>query len=354
MSRFGPGIDFVNSDSGATLPGRPRDDVEMEVAALWGWACGKPAIGIHDQLPNGHATMARALQALADHFDLPQGWAYGSKSTTVADWADVVRRSRRIRLPSTVLLRRGDHPAPIFCLHPLSGTLFRYAWMQRHLSTPRTVYGVQSRGLHPGLKPHTDVTTMVHDYIQEVMEIYPTGPMALLGYSLGGLLAQELARQLTVVGRRPDALIIVDANTVWDPARWVRDVFTHFVRGGLQLSVDAEELLSLRPHERYSRLQEIGVTAGALPPGFDPKRLQLIVEMYYHNASAFAIHDLERWDGDLLLVRADQRSGDLGWSAFANDVAIRPLPGNHDEVMSEANVWRVAGVVEDYLTELGL
>ncbi len=65
----------------------------------------------------------------------------------------------------------------------------------------RPVYGLQALGLDPGQEPHDRIETMAAWYVKEIRGVQPQGPYLLGGWSMGGLIALEAARQLNAAGQ---------------------------------------------------------------------------------------------------------------------------------------------------------
>ena len=95
---------------------------------------------------------------------------------------------------------------PLFCIHPVSGMAWCYAEMAQHLDG-RRVYGVQASG--PGELPGT-IAALAERYVHALRSIQPQGPYHLLGWSLGGTLAQEMAVQLTHSGAEVGSVVMLD------------------------------------------------------------------------------------------------------------------------------------------------
>src|ERR671913_266264 len=66
----------------------------------------------------------------------------------------------------------------------------------RRLAGVRDVYGLQCHGISPGNEPDGTVEAMAARYVAAVPTAQPEGPYEVVGYSLGGLIAFEVARQL--------------------------------------------------------------------------------------------------------------------------------------------------------------
>src|SRR5207253_11167405 len=105
---------------------------------------------------------------------------------------------------------QGSQP-PFFCVHPIGGSVFCYRDLARHLGSDQPFYGLQARDLVPNQEPHASVETMAADYIEALRIIQPTGPYRLGGWSLGGVVAFEMAQQLQRQGESISVLALIDS-----------------------------------------------------------------------------------------------------------------------------------------------
>src|SRR5207237_6398881 len=76
--------------------------------------------------------------------------------------------------------------------------------------TDRPVYGLQARGLDASEEPQNRVEDMAATYLEAVRAVQPEGPYAIAGYSLGGLIAFEMARTLAAQGDEVEWLGLID------------------------------------------------------------------------------------------------------------------------------------------------
>lgn len=141
------------------------------------------------------------------------------------DTPTVAGLARRLRggtsgaapLDAVLPLRTRGDKEPLFCLPPASGLAWGFAGLARHLDPERPLYGLQSRGLIPG-HPRTDsLRATVADHLARIREIQPEGPYHLLGYSMGGLVAYEVAVTLQKQGHDVALLAMLDAF----PGVWI-------------------------------------------------------------------------------------------------------------------------------------
>ncbi|MFE8950700.1 alpha/beta fold hydrolase, partial [Streptomyces sp. NPDC007856] len=114
---------------------------------------------------------------------------------------------------SSVLLpfrSRGGH-APFFCVHDVHGLGWEYTYLAQCMPAEYPVYGLQARGFDGATELPRSVTEMATDYVTKIRTVQPSGPYHLLGWSFGGIVAQEMAVQLQAAGEQVAALVILDS-----------------------------------------------------------------------------------------------------------------------------------------------
>jgi acetoacetyl-CoA synthetase len=113
--------------------------------------------------------------------------------------------------PGLALLRPGHGPALV--LAPgLSGTVLECRTLVAALATGRPVWGLQAPGVDDGLAPLPSVAALAAWYAQALQAAQPPGPLLLVGWSFGGAVALELARQLDVTGVAVQRVVLLDSQ----------------------------------------------------------------------------------------------------------------------------------------------
>lgn len=116
-----------------------------------------------------------------------------------------------------VPLRETGAGRPLFLIHGIFGDVSELHPLAERLDTKRPIYALQARGVDLRQEPHSSIVEMVDAYAQSIRSVQPTGPYALAGYSLGGLIAFELARRFRAEGTqstssrfsRPDFMSVI-------------------------------------------------------------------------------------------------------------------------------------------------
>ena len=101
--------------------------------------------------------------------------------------------------------------APLFLIPGLYGFEFLATELADVVKRHRRYFdGLQHRGLSPGSAPFTRVEDLAQDLVRQINEVYPRGPVALMGSSYGGLVAYEVGCQLAAAGRSVEFVLLLD------------------------------------------------------------------------------------------------------------------------------------------------
>lgn len=209
-----PTPDYSQQQSEHTLVA-PRDELELQLTKIWERVLGVRPIGIRDNFfeLGGHSLIAMRLfneieKALGKNILLSTLF----KSQTIEELAAVFRAEESVKNWQSLVQMKTGNPtkAPLFCIHAIWGNTLFYRNFIQYLEADRPIYGLQSRGLDGKDSPCTSVPEMAAYYIQEIQSVQPQGPYLLLGFSLGGLIAFEIAQQLQFQGQDVKMLALID------------------------------------------------------------------------------------------------------------------------------------------------
>ena len=194
-----------------------QDDLELQLTKMWEQALGIQPIGIEDNFfeLGGHSLVAVKLLGEITriwHQRLPL--ATFIAAPTIAQFATILRQEQR---PATwsLLVEIEPHGSktPLFCIHPVGGNVLEYYPLAHQLGLEQPMYGIQSQGLDGIQAPLTQIEAMATSYINEIKTVQPDGPYLLVGYSFGGLIAFEIARQLASRDEKVNLLALLDTES---------------------------------------------------------------------------------------------------------------------------------------------
>jgi thioesterase domain-containing protein len=111
---------------------------------------------------------------------------------------------------SPILIEIQPHGAgtPFFCVHPIGGGVLCYWDLAKAMGSERPVFGLQSPPSSSS-SPST-IEEIAFLYIKDIKRVQETGPYLLGGWSMGGLIAYEIAQQLGDGGDEVNFLALFD------------------------------------------------------------------------------------------------------------------------------------------------
>ncbi|KDE88086.1 enterobactin synthase subunit F [Stenotrophomonas maltophilia] len=198
----------------------PRTPLEQELALLFAQALGREAPVAVDadffSLGGDSLSAVHLLLAIEQRWRCDLGLGALFAQPTVAALAVRIAAPPALAdhgLGPVIALAATDAagPTPLFVLHPAGGIAWNYRTLARALQPARPVYGLQSPALDARLPLPSSIEAMANEYVQRVVALQPKGPVHLLGWSVGGILAQAMAVRLHEIGRDVGELVLLDA-----------------------------------------------------------------------------------------------------------------------------------------------
>ncbi|MFI0112530.1 amino acid adenylation domain-containing protein [Streptomyces globisporus] len=191
---------------------RPHEEpvtlYEVSVARHWKTLLGREQVGLEDdffELGGSSIKLIELLHHLRSEFGIGVPVSRLYQVTTLHGMAatvqDVLLGASAEELPS-LTFNAGQHPV-LFCFPPAGGHGLVYRGLAAQLPDHRVI------GFN--YVPGDDKVARYADLIQAEQ---PEGPCLLLGYSLGGNLAFETAKELERRGRRVAHVVILDSRRI--------------------------------------------------------------------------------------------------------------------------------------------
>ncbi len=218
----------------------------------------------------------------------------------------------------------GSGSRKLFCFAPGSGSCYRYYEMARRLS------GWEVVGLNFVEIPHPAAVLA-----GILAETQTSGAFTLLGYSIGGNLAYEVAQELTALGRVVSGLVFLD--------NWRRLELFHFTDE--EYRKNAEEFLSaVDPRFLALTNREAAIRRVECYDRYMDSRME-------DRPVSCPIRLIQAVSSDL---KSPFHITQEGWSELTSDFSMVAGSGRHLEMLDEPHVGKNAALVQKIIEQFGI
>lgn len=344
----------------------PQTSTEEILASIWARVLKLKQVGVNNDFfqLGGHSLMAvRLFAEIEKMFGIRLPLATLFEAPTISQLAKILEGDCPSGSSLVPIQRHGTKP-PLFCVHACGAHVFIYLPLVAHLDRDQPVYGLQAQGIDGIQEPFTRIEDMAAHYIKEIREVDSEGPYYLVGDTLGGLIAFEIAQQLTSQGKEVGLLAMFDTACP------------------LPLSFGPRAVSHLRHLKEFGAKHYVLSAGGAVarklglrfPHVSAPVGLNAAEQEFADDVSASndAVQRTEwgiylathvnyrppgkRLPGRITYFRArDNRYGRgeddyrLNWKRGADEFEVYDIPGRHDTIREEPFV---AGLADRFVSSL--
>ncbi|MEV6361474.1 amino acid adenylation domain-containing protein [Nocardia asteroides] len=230
------------------------------------------------------------------------------------------------RLDPVLELRTEGSVPPLFCIHQIGGTAWKYAPLARLLRAERPIIGLQMPQLTEPDRQTRTLDDLARFYLDAVRRIQPHGPYHFLGYSLGGNIAHAMAAILEAEGEQVAYVGLLDSHPL-----------SNLTERAAATLADPSGMAALVPEigEYPAELAAVVVHAAT-------ELLRMVTES-----------ESPHYRGQMALYCADNglepervHAQLTGWQAAGAQLVIRRLPYTHNEIAMPTGWIEVAALID--------
>jgi amino acid adenylation domain-containing protein len=349
----------------------PRDILELRLCGIWEELLGVRPVDVRDDFfaLGGHSLLAVRLMARVEQVvGRPVPLSTLFTAPTVETLAGALRGMEKnsSRSPLVAIQTHGSL-RPFFCVHAAGGNVFSYFHLAQRLGQEQPFYGLEARGVDGELQPLTRVEEMAAAYVEAVRAVQPRGPYLLGGWSLGGVIAFEMARQFQAQGDTVKQLVLFDSVAPDVARRFAREdnsleLLANFAT---HLGLSLNEVTSLP--DDFSRLKEdeqlahvLGQLkqAKTLPLDFDDGHFRRLLHVYKNNVRAVRNYRPTPLPVPTVLLCSERTAADeiasddptLGWRRLTGEsLRVEVVAGDHFTMLQEPHVAPLAVKLKNIL-----
>jgi amino acid adenylation domain-containing protein len=347
----------------------PDSELEQAIAQIWAEVLRVDRVGATDNFFDlgGSSLLAVRLVALiARRLDVQLALKAFVEAPTVAALASRLAAPAAPADPSDgclVRLQAGARTPPIFFVHGGGGHALVYRELARAIDPERAMYGFSARGLDADEPPHASIEDMASHYLELARRVQPEGPYLLVGASLGGVIAYEMARRLAASGHAVPLCAMLDSpgpgappdgrDEDVDPADLLR---FHL---GAHAWLDPAPLRGRPLDDQLRRVIEAARTAGAVLPFTELAHGRRLVAVWQNSLRVLWRYTAPPWPGGEVQFysAAEPYQGSSGHleRAWIGRCAVRVevVPGDHMSMVVPPHAASLGARIRAYLTRTG-
>lgn len=330
-----------------------------ELTAIWQTVLERSPIGVDDSFfeLGGDPSLAVKLFdeiAAAGARQLPPLVIY--HAPTISALATVMQQPSLPRFSPLVPLKSGEADPPVYLAPGVGGSVMEFFGLVANLQTRHPIYGMQAMAADGSDVPFERIEDMAQFYLEALQQRQPHGPYLLVGYSLGGLVALEIAQRLSAQGEQIRLLSLLDAYPykgflgTWQRARRIARLMRHHASIVKQLPLRSGLSYVLSPAERTLHAPGKGAEnlvrrpfAGAMRQARDSGR------------RALARYRPRPYGGRIRFVKAAKHSvfpvdPAAAWSKWMSSLEVETVAGDHYAMLGE-HFESLAAALSRYLSE---
>ena len=352
----------------------PRTHVEQTLAHIWQEILCIESLGINDDFfeLGGHSLLAVHLIAkINKQFGKNIQLSAIFQSSTIKQLAILHEQANyQTSSPLVAIQPQGSKP-PLFFVHPVGGNILCYYELSLHLSSDQPFYGLQALGLNGESQPYTRIEDMAAKYIEALREIQPNGPYFLGGWSMGGIVAFEMATQLLRHGDQVDMLAMLDSPAPVNSEQIAKiddyndvKILVDFAidmaqSAGKNLSSSVEQLQGLTLDEQLNYFLEQARIVNLVPWDFELEQLRCLLKVFKNNVLALQSYTPQVYPNQIIYFHASDEVSNkfsdptLIWSRLSGKpIEIITIPSNHYTIITKPHIQTVLEHLNVFMNQI--
>ncbi len=344
---------------------QPTSSLERRLSKIWCEVCDVERIGVDDRFFESGGDSLAAIE-----FMLQVEKETGTKlapsvlfeSATIAELAKAIEGQVSTRCLVTIQ-PSGSKP-PFFCVHDVSGDVLNFVHLARYLGPDQPFYGLRARSLSGDAPILRSIEEVAADFIKEMKTVQPHGPYYIGGFSFGGYVAYEMARQLRAQGEEAAIVALLDTyymkggRKLPSGREWLQRHIERFLqlsgRGKIDYVLERVKNLFVQPilgfWHRYLTSQWSRYRSSDMPLPWSLRNIRTI------NIMLVRFYEFPTYEGKVVLFRAKiyalaHPDSHDGWNKIAKGgvESVMVSGAHHYDLLSEPHVFGLADALTEQL-----
>ncbi|MDN3689562.1 non-ribosomal peptide synthetase [Cyclobacterium jeungdonense] len=267
---------------------------------------------------------------------------------------------------SLVAIKKTGSKPPLYIVHGGGLNILPFYAVAREMDKEQPVFGIQAKGLDGVEQPLHTVEAIASQYLAEILQQNPDGPYFLAGYSLGGIIAFEMASQLKKMGKSVGKLVFFDTYAFQSDHHEslsirFRNKIRHFLgkrKFDVELLIHHSSIFKrIKKASFEKKLNKIKQRFRPEPEKAESSLLKTYKRVEFVYKEACRDYKINYYDGTIDLIKAKIASGYLpdkegfGWKPHARELRVWEAEGEHITMLSPPNDTSFARLLQHVLDQ---
>jgi thioesterase domain-containing protein/acyl carrier protein len=284
------------------------------------------------------------------------------KYPTIKKLAEVIANSSIEHNKALVPIKPEGSKIPLYIVHGIGLNVLNFRSLAYSLDEDQPVFGLKAVVLEDQDKPLNTIESIASFYIDEILNNNPATTFAIAGYSIGGVIAYEMAKQLKARGKEVAILAMFDTAVQIPTHQFplVKKMIVKSLRQINKLKFRVGSFIKY-PEENINYLKTIYIKkykelfynikdSYGLP--------EYMENTIAHLKAAFNLYKIKPLDIEIYLFAGKKvyyldDPKFLGWKKYAlRGVKVHNLSSNHDNMFEHPYNKEIAQVLQQKLNEI--
>lgn len=362
-------LDYKSDSKSKQKYTAPRTKEEKLVAEIWQEILKIECIDIFSNFfeMGGHSIMAVNVMIKIEKETgkrIPLSALF--QHSTVEKLAKLLNTENEISSDYLVAVKPNGSKIPLFMIHGSGLNILNFADVINHFDEDQPIYGFQGVGSNGYTDWFESIEAMAACYIDSIIKINPKGPYAIAGFSFGGIVAFEIARQLKEQGKIVSIIALLDTyvdSSYYNASYRQKKLLRYYDRTYKRMYYLIEMLTSWESLKLRISSKKEYILKKYFGLNDTMTEQELLALEQFKEASRMVDKIVDRYhlkpqDMEVDLFRAEDNEyfrldpKHLGWKKVAlKGVNIHNISGNHLSIVAPPNDKVLARMIQNILDE---
>ena len=316
----------------------PVTELEKKICVIWGNHLGINEVGVDDNFFDlgGNSLMALGMKhEIEEVIQCELNLESLVRCQTVSALLRHYKKPVSTKLdPLLVQLSTSKSVDNIFCVHAVMGTVFPFIDLAKTFEDKVNFFAIQDPQLIDENDKITSIQEIAQRYIKSIKTVQASGPYVIAGWSFGGLVAYEIAKQLQAKNEKISHLFIIDmaiqseANPHFNVSeeeikdRFLTDLYSIFDAGTQLDDKDIQPLLAVFQNNVHAARNYFNLNNNI------PSKL---------NANCTLISAKEG-------IKKSSEDSQLGWLSHIDTFETISVSGDHYSILKSPTVNKISTI----------